>query len=99
MARRDVVRGDVAAPPAAAEGHRRIESGRQADGAVSGWRVDTDPEGRFAQTELQDDILVFGMDGHRMAHSAVAQDLDAAFTTLPPVADDVPRQDRAEFFN
>ena len=28
------------------------------------------------------------MDGHRVAHSAVAQDLDAAFTTLPPVADD-----------
>ena len=44
VARRDVVRGDVAAETAAAQGHRRIEAGRQADRAVRGRRVHADPD-------------------------------------------------------
>ncbi len=40
MARRDVVGGDVAAETAAAQGHRRIEAGRQADRSVRRRRVD-----------------------------------------------------------
>ncbi len=61
-------------------------------------RVHTDPEGRLLEAELQDHIVILRMDRHRVAHSAIAQDLDATLAAFSPVLDDVPRQDRTQLF-
>jgi hypothetical protein len=45
-------------------------------------RVDDDPVRRLLQAELQDDLLVAGMDGHGVPHPAVPQDLLAPLAAL-----------------
>src|SRR5690349_5701283 len=59
-------------------------------------RVHTDSEGRLLEAELQDHIFILRMDGHGVAHPAIAQDLDATLAAFSPVLDDVPRQDRTQ---
>src|SRR5262249_27427955 len=87
------------AVPAASERHRRVQAGRQPDRPVRGRGIDHNPECRLFQAELQDHLIVLGVDRHRMTHSAVAQNLLAPLTTLAPVPHDIERQHRAELFD
>ena len=84
--RRDVVRGDVAAVAAASERHRGVQARGQAHRSVRRRRVHDDPEGRLVQAELEDHVVVGGVNRHRVAHAAVAQHLLAALAALAPVA-------------
>src|SRR5688572_32470565 len=96
MTRGDVVRGDIATRASAAQGHGGIQAGRQSYRSMRRRRVHADPERRLLEPELQDDIFVLRVDGHGVAHPAVAQNLDATLASLAPVLDDVPGQDRRE---
>src|SRR5262245_11041144 len=62
-------------------------------------RVHEDPKGWLLQSKLQDHVLILRMNGHRMTHAAVTQDLNAPFTSLAPVLDDIEREDRAELLD
>ena len=97
--RPDVVRRDVAAVAAAAQRQRRVEPRRQANRPVRGGRVHHDAERRLLEAELEDHRLVPRVDGHGVAHAAVAEDLLAPLAALPPVADDVEGEDRAELLD
>ena len=99
MAWRDVVRRDVAAVAAASQRHRRVESGRQSDRPVGRRRVDDNPERRLLQTELENHLIVLRMNGHRVAHSAVAQDLFAALAAFSPVLHDIVRKHRTQLLD
>ena len=99
MPRRDVVGGDVAAEAAAAERHRGIEAGGQADRAERRRRVDADAIRGLVQAELEDDLLVARVDRHGVAHAAVAQDLLAALAAFAPVLDDVVREHGTELLD
>ena len=99
MLRRDVVRRDVAPPAAAPERHRRVEAGCQANRPVGRGRIHADAEGRLLEAELEDDVLVPGVDRHRVAHAAVSQNLNTALAALPPVLDDIPGKDRRQLLN
>ncbi len=70
--RRDVVGCDIAAVAAATKRHRGIQTRCQPNRAVGGRRVDDDPVGRLLQTELQDDVIVTRVNGHRVAHPSVS---------------------------
>src|SRR6476469_7982912 len=95
----DVVRGDVAAPSSTPKRHRRVESGGQPDRPVSRRRVHADPERWLLQPKLQDHVVILRVDGHRVAHAAIAEDLDAAFTPFAPVLDDVPGKNGTQLFD
>ena len=53
----------------------------------------------FLQAELENHLLVLRVDGHGVAHAAVAQDLFAALAAFPPVLDDIEGQDRAQLLD
>src|SRR5438876_8979106 len=96
---RDVVGRDVAAPAAASERHRWIESSRQPDRSMRRRRVDDDAAGGFFQAEFQDDLVVARVDRHGVPHAAVAQDLDAAGAAFFPVGYDIEREDGGELLD
>ena len=99
MLRRNVVRRDVAAEAAAAERHGRVQSGGQADRAMSGGRVHTNAVGRLVQPELENDRVVLRVNGHGVTHAAVLQDLLAALTAFAPILHDVVGEHRAQLLD
>src|SRR5215203_4092320 len=63
------------------------------------WAVDDDAVGGFFEAELENDVVVAAVDGHRVPHAAVSQNLLTALTALAPILDDIEGKDRAEFLD
>ena len=66
---------------------------------MGGGGVDDDAVGGLFEAELENDVVVAAVDGHRVAHAAVSQNLLAALTALTPILDNIKGEDRAEFLN
>src|SRR5215510_6847305 len=99
MPRRDIVRRDVAAIATAAQCHGGVETGRETDRSVRRGGIDNDAECRLFETELEDDVLILRVNGHRVAHATVTQNLFAAFTSIAPILDNIEGQDRTELLD
>src|SRR5262249_48710347 len=73
--RRDVVRGDAAAPGAAPERHRWSQARGRTDRAVARQRVAQDPERGLLESELLNDVRIARVDDEGVADTPEVQEL------------------------
>src|SRR6185369_17560985 len=97
--RRDIVRSDVVALRATAQGHRRKKVRGISHCAKGRWSIDADAEGRLAETKFPDDLFITAMKTQSMSKTSEFENLDATLTTLTPVANGKESQQRRKLFH